>query len=268
MKKLLSMLLVLSFLGSMPPVRGEENELRFPVRNGSRYEKKIALTVDDFFDLSWGWNIRDMWHDLGVTGTFFPCGNRIFPEDRENWQKTVDYGIEIGSHNWGHYKMGSSDAWGIILSLGQVQQALDAALGYHYQIHCFRPPFGSITDEKGEGTVFCRAVKKFGYSHVILWDVSQTDPESALRKTRNGSILLFHARKKDFDCMQAMIPQLLEQGFEMVTVSELLGFGPNEISDEPYVYRKEDYEENVDPVSGLPEFGSGESSEELLSVCR
>ena len=242
MKKLFAVLLVLFLFGFLPGSRAEENEQRFPVRNGSRDEKKIALTVDDFFDLSWGWKIRDMWHDFGVRGTFFPCGMKILPEDRENWQLSIDYGIEIGSHNWGHYKMGSSDAWGIIQSLGQVQQALDASLGYHYQIHCFRPPFGNITDEKGEGSVFFRAVRKFGYSHVILWDVSQTEPEKALRKTQNGSILLFHARKKDHDCMQAIIPGLLEKGFEFVTVSELLGFGPNEISETPYVFRREDYE--------------------------
>ena len=59
---------------------------------------------------------------------------------------------------------------------------------------------------------------------------------------RNGSILLFHTRKKDYDCMQAIIPRLLEEGFQMVTVSDLLGFGPNEISEELYVYRKEDYQ--------------------------
>ena len=242
MKKLIHWLLMLSMLSFLLPAGAAEEELKFVVRNGSREEKKIALTVDDFFDTSWGWKIRDMWHDFGVTGTFFPLGMSILPEDREEWQRAIDDGIEIGSHNWGHYKMGSSDDLSILSSLGRTQQTLDAVLGYHYQIHCFRPPFGNTTDEKGDGTVFHRAVKFFGYSHIILWDVSQTDPEIALRKIKNGSILLFHTRKKDYDCMQAIIPRLLEEGFQMVTVSDLLGFGPNEISEELYVYRKEDYQ--------------------------
>ena len=196
MKKLIHWLLMLSMLSFLLPAGAAEEELKFVVRNGSREEKKIALTVDDFFDTSWGWQIRDMWHDFGITGTFFPLGMSILPEDREEWQRAIDDGIEIGSHNWGHYKMGSSDDLSILSSLGRTQQTLDAVLGYHYQIHCFRPPFGNTTDEKGDGTVFHRAVKFFGYSHIILWDVSQTDPEMALRKAKNGSILLFHTRKR------------------------------------------------------------------------
>lgn len=36
-----------------------------------------------------------------------------------------------------------------------------------------------------------------GVEHLVLWDVSQTDPDKAVRKVQNGSILLFHARPKD-----------------------------------------------------------------------
>ena len=220
----------------------EEDPLsQFAIRHGWRTEKKIAITVDDSFDLSWTWQIRDLFHDLGVVGTFFPIGKQVHEEDGPEWQKILDYGNEIGSHNDGHYKMGPSDPWTTISALGRFQQKLDAALGYHYQVQSFRPPEGNITDKSGSSKRFRSAVQKFGYEHVILWDVSQTDPEKAYRQVKNGSILLYHARHKDYECMKTLIPRLLEDGYELVTVSQLLGFGENEISPEPYVFRKSDY---------------------------
>jgi len=245
MKRLISLLLALSLLISLPFALAEDDDplSKFAIRNGRRDEKKVAITVDDFFNLDWGWKIRDMFHEMGVVGTFFPLGIRILPEDGPQWQLAIDYGIEIGSHNWGHYGMGKSSSASIVSSLGRTQQALDAALGYHYQINSFRPPEGNMKDENGSDRTFKKGVKAFGYEHVILWEVSQTDPDMALLKVKNGSILLFHTRKKDYDCMKAIIPELLAQGYELVTVSELVGFGPNEISPEPYIYKKSDYQQ-------------------------
>ena len=67
------------------------------------------------------------------------------------------------------------------------------------------------------------AIEAEGYLHAVKWDVSQTDAEKALKKVRNGSILLYHANQKDLDCLETLIPALLEQGYACVTVSQLLG---------------------------------------------
>ena len=81
-----------------------------------------------------------------------------------------------------------------------------------------------------------RAIRTYGYEHILRWDVSQTDAAKAIEKVQNGSILLYHARHKDYVCLETLIPQLLEAGFEPVTVSELFGFPPPETSEELYVY--------------------------------
>ncbi|MBP3541349.1 MAG: hypothetical protein J6K72_06000, partial [Clostridia bacterium] len=60
----------------------------------------------------------------------------------------------------------------------------------------------------------------------VKWDVSQTDASKAIKDVQNGSILLFHARAKDIRCLRVLIPQLLEQGYKCVTISELLGLDP------------------------------------------
>ena len=72
-----------------------------------------------------------------------------------------------------------------------------------------------------------RMLKKAGYDHVVNWDVSQTDPVKALPRVQNGSILLYHARPADVRCIRTLVPQLLEKGFEFVTVAEIIGLDPN-----------------------------------------
>ena len=89
------------------------------------------------------------------------------------------------------------------------------------------------------------AIKKFGFDHIVHWDVSETkDMKKAMGSIQNGSILLFHAKKKDTHFLEKLIPELKEQGFEMVTVSELFGFDPPETGEELYVYNKEDYQQD------------------------
>ncbi len=245
MKKILSLLLACILLGGLFPGRAEEPDplQAFAIRSGRRDEKKIAITVDDSFNLDWTWKVRDMFQEYGIIGTFFPIGIRVLPEDGPEWQKILDNGNEIGSHSYGHIKLGQMSIRSIISQLGKFQEALDAALGYHYQVLAFRPPFGDMETETGDTKPFRTAVHKFGLEHVVLWDVSQTEVKKAYSRVKNGSILLFHARKKDYDCMKELIPMLLEDGYEFVTISELLEFGEREISPDPYVYSWDDYAE-------------------------
>jgi len=231
-------------LASLPFALADEEDptAKFSVYHGKRSENKIAITVDDSYALDYTWMIRDLFHDLGVVGTFFPLGVMVHEEDGEEWQKIIDYGNEIGTHSYTHANLGKANAWAIITSLGRAQQALDAALGYHYQIQSFRPPYGATSDENGSSRVFHSAVTTYGYEHAIFWDVSQTNPDIAINQVQNGSILLYHARPKDYECLKQLIPALLEKGFELVTVSELVGMGPIETSDELYVYDKSLYQ--------------------------
>ena len=114
-------------------------------------------------------------------------------------------------------------------------------LGYHYPIRSVRPPFGNYTDEQDSARQVVSVCRAVGVEHLVLWDVSQTDPDKAVRKVQNGSILLFHARPKDVRCLAQLIPALQEKGFTFVTVSELLGFEPLATSTDLYVYDKNQY---------------------------
>ena len=157
----------------------------------------------------------------------------------------VDSGCEVGTHTTRHTKLGNRDFWTIVSSLGLAQEALDKTLGYHYQVRWLRPPYGSVaTGKKTKEQQVVKAIKKFGFDHIVHWDVSETkNLEKALSNIKNGSILLFHAKKKDTHFLEILIPELKERGFEMVTVSSLFGFDPPETGEELYVYNKKDYQE-------------------------
>ena len=81
-------------------------ELPFAVRHGSREEAKIAVTIDDCYDMD---SLRDAFalaQQYEVPVTVFPLGERIQPEDAELWQTIAASDWEIGSHTYRHTKIG------------------------------------------------------------------------------------------------------------------------------------------------------------------
>ena len=236
--KCLALFLCLLFLLSASAAEQSAGDplASFSVRHGSRDSKKIAITMDDIYEPEYVWKSVALCRQYGIAMTFFPIGINILEEDGAGWRDVVDAGCEIGSHSLNHLEFYGITEHEALARLGRFQQFLDRALGYHYQVRWFRPPFGTIKAGAEEGKSIPRAIRKFGYEHILLWDVSETNAKKALRRVQNGSILLYHARKKDYACLEALIPQLLEAGFEPVTVSELFGFDPPAVSEELYIF--------------------------------
>ena len=214
----------------------------FTVNHGSRNSKKIAITMDDMFDTEWTWKTLALCKQYGITMTFFPIGRSLKEEDRDNWRAVIEAGCEIGSHSSYHAQLKGIGEWIAIGRLGKFQEMLDKTLGFHYEVRWFRPPFGNISDSSGRASpAMVRAIRTYGYEHILRWDVSNTDPDKAFEATRNGSILLYHSRHKDYVCLTVLIPRLLEAGFQPVTVSELFGFPPPETSEELYTFDIHNY---------------------------
>ena len=150
----------------------------------------------------------------------------------------LDAGCEIGCHGYQHLHLGSFDYWTLVKRLGMWQEKLDETLGYHYETRWIRGPGGSIENgRKLNKDQVISALKRYGYQHIVHWDVSETiNMEKALKKIQNGSIMLFHSKKKDTRFLEKLIPELQERGFEMVTLSELFDMEPVETSEELYKY--------------------------------
>lgn len=200
------------------------------VRHGDRSVPRVAITVDDCYDRAHIEKVVALCEAYSVPVTFFPIGNALKFADGPLWQRALDAGCEIGSHTWAHKTLTYLTSREIRFQMLRIQQKVDEMLGYHYPMQVMRPPAGKTNARVVE------AIASVGYRWIVKWDVSSTDPGNALRAVQNGSILLYHARQKDVRCLEKLIPQLLDAGYECVTVSELLGLPPVETSQEIYIY--------------------------------
>ena len=219
----------------------------FNITSGDREVPRIAITIDDCYDRNWVREIFQLCQSLGVRCTFYPVGDQLKqdalkPGDVELWREIAASDCEIGTHTHHHLSMESMTAYNVRLYVKYPQAVLDQVLGYHYPIQTVRPPFGAVGKTNAQVQNIRTNLNKVGYHHTVLWDVSQTNPDLAIDDVRNGSILLYHARHKDFVCLQQLIPQLLEKGFEMVTVTELLGIEKLPVSENVFTWNAKDWE--------------------------
>lgn len=211
----------------------------FTMFHGDRDEKRICITIDDLANIEMVQAIFDLGQELGVPMTFFVLGYVLDEADADLWRAIAESDCEIGNHTYNHLTLTTHTESEIVNNLHSVQAKLDKVLGYHYPMQVMRPPYGNVYKD-GSTSYAARAVDRAGYRHMVLWDVSQTDPELCLKAVQNGSILLFHSIPKDLDCLEIILPELIEQGYEFVTISEMGGLDPVQI-----VYPDEQAEEET-----------------------
>ena len=106
----------------------------YVVRHGDRESKKIAITVDDGWNMDAVYKIHELSIELDFPVTWFIVGKLFCAEDRELWEDALAHGDEFGSHTWKHaqlleYSESSADAQ-VRLS----QERVDEVLGYHYPL--------------------------------------------------------------------------------------------------------------------------------------
>lgn len=230
---LIMMLLPLAALADL----GDGDERKFALRNGERDQPRICITMDDNYDTSFTRQAFEMAKQYDIPITFFVLGYALQEEDADFWREVADSKCEIGNHTNVHKKLGNMDQATIIKDVMTCQQKLDSILGYHYGMTSMRPPYGNITDKNNSNGKVARAIRKTGvYWHATLWDIASTDAYTCLKKVKNGSILLFHAKKPDISCLTQIIPKLIDRGYEFVTTSEMLDYPPVTRSEEPYVF--------------------------------
>ena len=148
MKKLVALLLCLIFLCSSAYAVAPG----FAVRNGSREEKKICITVDDCKDTKTLKQIFDLGQELEVPITFFTLGYVLENTDRDLWLAIAASNCEIGNHTSYHNTLPKQSHTAGVNALLRTQAKLDELLGYHYQMQVMRPPYGEMQDASGNSS--------------------------------------------------------------------------------------------------------------------
>ena len=220
---LLTLCLALMLLSSTALAALPEN---YVMRHGSRDEKKIAITVDDCWKPEYLRKIHELSLELDFPITWFVVGTCLREGEEELWYEAIAHGSEIGNHTWKHSKLLKFSTSNCHTQVRKTQEYIDEYLGFHYPLRLLRPPYGQYKNSEKN---FLKVFYEHGVEKVVLWDVSQTNPKQAFKDTQNGSILLFHTNPKDYECLKVLVPMLQEAGYELVTVSELLGLPPLEL---------------------------------------
>ncbi len=221
MKRFVAILfLALFLLGTLPASAADP--LITIYLNGDREQKRIAITIDDWYEPEMLPDFLDLAKEYDIKLTLYPIGVNLKEADRDNWLRALAEGHEIGNHSNTHTSFENLSRDRVKRQLGNMENNLEKALGQQYTVNTLRYPFGAGRN-KGTRSALAKAVSEAGYIHVVLWDIDTTDPKEILRKVKNGSIILLHSNRKDLRTMKAILPSLKEQGYEMVTVSDLLG---------------------------------------------
>jgi len=172
-----------------------------------------GLYTDLFLDLLEKHNVR---------ATFCVVGN-IANTNPDSLQRAVDLGSEVIGQSWDHRnlaKLSAEDVRPQILETSEVIFDITET-----ELLMFRPPYGAVSDTLRE------VAAELGYV-IVYWSVDPEDwntdnPDdvyySVLQRVKDGSIVLSHEiYRSTLLAYQHLIPELIEQGFQLVTVSELL----------------------------------------------
>ncbi|HHT14337.1 MAG: polysaccharide deacetylase family protein [Christensenellales bacterium] len=190
--------------------------------HGDENENRIAVTIDDWYEPERLAEFLDAAKEYNCKLTLYPVGEILKEKDRDLWLRVLAEGHEIGNHSNTHKNLSKASRDSIIRQLTNFEKNLNKALGQEYVVNTLRYPYGAGR-KSGTRGAFARAIRDAGYMHVVLWNIDSTDPDTIMRQVGNGSIILLHGNKKDLRAFREILPRLQEKGYEMVTVSELLG---------------------------------------------
>ena len=188
-------------------------------------EKVVALTFDDGPHPRTTAEILDVLKEYGVRATFFNVDENALKRP-ELTAREVAEGHEVGNHTFTHINIRSLSEEEVKRQLLETEDAVTEAAGVKPTL--FRPPEGRIGEE-GE-----RAAEELGYT-VVLWSVDTRDwthrtayaiAETVTQNVKDGDVILCHdfisGESHTAEALRIFIPKLLEEGYEFVTVSELI----------------------------------------------
>lgn len=199
--------------------------LLVPQTVSKKQTKYIALTFDDGPHPKYTAQILKILCDNDAAATFFVVG-----ENAERYPELIraeyDLGFEIGNHTYSHMRLNEKSAALLFDEIKRTDGIIYDIIGTCPSL--FRPPEGKHNGKVDE--IIKRAEKK-----AVLWTVDTRDwahtekdkiVENIKNNVKNGSVILFHdyivPPSPTPSVLCEILPYLKEQGYEFVTVTELL----------------------------------------------
>ncbi len=198
------------------------------IRNSTDNEsKRVAITFDDGPDKHFTPQILDILKEYDTKATFFVLGSNA--KKHQNVLKRIDEeGHVVANHSWSHKNFTKISRNTIIKELHRTDELIQEVIGKSYSL--FRLPYGAFNQRA------LKTVAEQGF-HNIYWSIDPRDwsgnsPKKILDNIRAniepGAIILLHSfgSAKSIPNTIKALPQIIEflqeQGYEMVTIPDLL----------------------------------------------
>ncbi len=210
-----------------PPSTGSATAKPTPFVTPNRTDGKkyVAITFDDGPSAQYTTKIVDKLKEYNAGATFFIVGNRVDSKTGAAIKYATDNGNEIAIHGYTHTfyynKCSDSDYEN---ELSKTAQVIEQYTGIKPTL--MRPIGGAISKER---------ITSCPYS-VILWNVDSEDwknkkdgqvdtiVNNVMSTVGDGKIILMHEiYKNSYEAFCIIIDKLYAQGYEVVTVSDLIG---------------------------------------------
>lgn len=197
----------------------------------SAEDKLIALTFDDGPRSSTTNRVLDTLEAYNSTATFFLVGYNI-ENNIETIKRAAGMGCEIANHSNDHLKLTDCTPDELRTQVDKPNETLKSLAGIDVKL--FRTPggnFGGIEEEIGMPIIqWSIDTEDWRYKDAAHEDRTEGEREADLKKiadsvlesAEKGDIILMHDIY-DFtaDLCELIIPGLVENGFKLVTVSEM-----------------------------------------------
>ena len=182
----------------------------------------VALTWDDGPKSSVGNHLMDVLEANNGRGTFFIVGERI-DKDPDEVKRMVADGHEVGNHSWDHDEKLSKKGVDYIRSeFDKTNQKVQELTGVTPTL--VRLP-GGIASEDVKSTLTMPMI--FWSIDTLDWKTknAQSTIDAIQGNIKDGDIVLMHELyDATSQACDTVIPWLNQQGYQMVTVSELIQF--------------------------------------------
>ena len=219
-----------------PPAQPEpEEEPEEPyVRVIDPSRPMVALTFDDGPDGTYSDEILDILVENHALATFFEVGGNVWAHP-EPVKRMAEIGCEIASHSNAHKNLSKMSRATLLADLDAADEAfIFAGVDAPTMV---RPPYGAVNN----------TVKTATGRAMVTWTVDTEDWRSRDARTvvnyvknygdLDGEIILMHSiYQSTADAARELVPWLQEQGYQLVTVTELMAFYYGELPQPDHFY--------------------------------
>lgn len=187
-------------------------------RNIDPNKPMVAITYDDGPRPKSTNRILDCLEKYNSVATFFELGYlaKAYPDCI---RREVAIGCEIANHSWDHPNLTTLSGTGIANQINSTNDLIYSICGVRPKL--LRPPYGSYNS----------TVRNNCGLPMIIWSIDTLDWKyrdasyvtSVIKKeVRDGSVILMHSiYDSTAEATEIIVPWLIGQGYQLVTVSEL-----------------------------------------------